>query len=169
HAARIRHVISAALQLLYSAGSAKQRREMSAPGMSPGADPVGIEIVLGRVSPKPAHGRLAVFDLRRKWRLARKTQFDARHGITVAQKTESRTVLLFSATAPSSSLDPKDNRRWAGGLLRTIEVKPKRSTVDALINQISLDRRISDLCRATPRRGRLRCRTAQGNRKDYDG
>ena len=57
---------------------------MSAPGMSPRADSVGIEIVLGRVSPKPSHSRLAVFDLRGERRLARKTQFVARHGVTVA-------------------------------------------------------------------------------------
>ena len=141
---------------------------MSAPGMSPCPDPVGIEIVLGRASPKPSHGRLAVFDLRWERRLARKTQFDARHGVTVAQKPDNRNVLLFSAVAPASSKDPKDNRRWAGDVLRTIQVKPKLSTVDAFINQISLDGRISDLHRATPRQGRLRCCTAQGNRKDYD-
>jgi hypothetical protein len=61
----------------------------------------------------------------------------------------------------------KDNRQWAGGLLRTIEVKRKRSTVDAFINQISLDHRISNLHRATSRRGRFRSRTAQGNCKGY--
>jgi hypothetical protein len=136
--------------------------------MSPGADPVGIEIVLGRVSPKPSQGRLAVFDLRWERRLARKTQLDARHSVTVAQKTESRNVLLFSAVTPASSMDPKNNRRWAGGILRTIQVKRKGSTVDAFVNQISLDRRISDLRRATPRHGRLRYRTDQDNRKDYD-
>jgi hypothetical protein len=136
--------------------------------MTPGADPVRNEIVLGRVSAKPSQGRLAVFDLRWERRLARKTQLDARHSVTVAQETESRNVLLFPAVTPASSMDPKNNRRWTGGILRTIQVKRKGSTVDAFINQISLDRRISDLRRATPRHGRLGCRTAQGNRKDYD-
>ena len=117
---------------------------MSAPGMPPGTDPVGIEIVLGCVSPKPSHIRLTIFDLCGERGLARKTQFDARHGVTVAQKPDNRNVLVFSAGAPGSSIDPKDNRRWAGGLLRTIEVKPKGSTVDAFIDQISLNSRISD-------------------------
>jgi hypothetical protein len=33
-------------------------------GVSPGPDPVGIEIVLGGVSPKPPHGRLAMCEVR---------------------------------------------------------------------------------------------------------
>src|SRR2546423_13444536 len=142
---------------------------MSASGMSPHPDPVCVEIVLGRVSPKPSHGRLTVFDLRGERRLARKTQFDARHRVTVIHETDKRNVLLFSSMAPAWSINPKDNGRWAGGVLRTIEVKPKLSTVDAFINQVPLDGRISDLPRTTPRQGRLRCRTAQGNRKGDDG
>ena len=130
---------------------------MSARGMSPDADSVGIETVLGRVSPKPSHGRLAVFDLRRKRRLARKTQFDARHRVTIVHKTDNRDVLLFSAVAPASSIDPKDNGGWAGGVLRTIEVKPKLSTVDAFINQVPLDYGIG----AVSRHGRLHRRSTQ--------
>src|SRR5438034_10719234 len=71
--------------------------------------------------------------------------------------------------APASTMNPKDNGQPAGGLVRTIEVKRKRSTVDALVNQISLDHRISNLHRATSRPGRLRCRTAQDNPKGYGG
>jgi len=131
------------------------------------ADSVDIEIVIGGVSPKPSHGRIAVFNLCGERRLARKTQFEARHGVTVAAKTNYRNVLLFSAAAPARSMDPKDNRRWAGGVLRTIEIKLKLSTVDAFVNQISVDGRIRNLHRVTPGRGRLRCRSAEGDRNDY--
>ena len=125
--------------------------------MSRRADPVGIEIVLGRVSPKPSHGRLTVFDLRGERCLARKTQFDARHRVTVIHETDKRNVLLFSSMAPAWSINPKDNGRWAGGVLRTIEVKPKVSTVDAFINQVPLDYGIG----AVSRHGRLHRRSTQ--------
>src|SRR6266853_5404269 len=52
--ARILHIIPTSLQLRHPTGGAEQRRQMSTRGHSPNADPVGIEIVLRRVSAKPA-------------------------------------------------------------------------------------------------------------------
>src|SRR5262245_62092365 len=107
---------------------------MSAPGVSHCADSVRIEIVIGRVSPKPSHGRFAVFDLRGERCFARKTQLNAGHGVIVAEKTQNRNVLVLPAVTPTCSMDPKDNRRWAGSVQRTIKIKPKLSAVDAFVN-----------------------------------
>ena len=59
-------------------------------------DPIGIEIVIGGIGPKPADSSLAIFDLCRKRRNVGETVIDARHGVSILHHSNSRTA-LFSA------------------------------------------------------------------------
>src|SRR5438093_10602169 len=138
--ARVLHIIPTPLQLRHPTGRAEQRRQMSTRGHSPNADPVGIEIVLRRVSAKPAHGSFTIFDLRRKRCRAAKAVIDAGHGVSIRHQSNSW-ASLFSASAPASAMDPNDHWRRTRDLLRTIEVEREDCAVDAFIYQISLNRR----------------------------
>src|SRR5206468_6351839 len=64
--ARILHIIAGPLQLRHPARRPEQSRQMSACGVSPNADAVGIEVVGRSVGAKPTHGSLTIFDLQRK-------------------------------------------------------------------------------------------------------
>src|SRR6266481_9237830 len=81
--ARRLHIIPTPLQLRHPAGRAEQSRQMSARGVSPGADVVGIEVVGGGVGAKPAHGSLTIFDLRRKRCSGSTAVIDAGHGVSI--------------------------------------------------------------------------------------
>src|SRR6266487_4739426 len=117
---------------------------MSARGKSPDADPVGIEIVLGGIGAKPADGSLAIFNLRWERCGASKAVIDARYGVTIGHKANSRTS-LFSAPTPASSMKPNDYRHRAGKLLWTIEVEREHFTLDMFVDHVSLERTSRDL------------------------
>ena len=137
---------------------------MSTRGVSPGADAVGIEIVIRRVSAKPAHGSLTIFDLRRKRCSAGEAVIDAGHGVSILHQSYSWTS-LFSALAPASSVDPNNHRQRTRDLFRTIEVEREDCAVDAFIYQISQSRHTGNLRRPTPRHNRLRDLPTQHRRR----
>src|SRR5437899_5661524 len=111
---------------------------MSTRGVSPGADVVRIEVVVGSVGANPTHGSLTIFDLRRKRCSAGEAVIDARHGVSILHQSNSWTS-LFSATAPASTMNPNDHWQRTRDLLWTIEVEGENCAVNAFVNQISLD------------------------------
>src|SRR6266852_6133450 len=140
---------------------------MPARGVPPNADVVRIEIVFGGIGAKPSHGSLAIFDLRRKRRSAGKAVVNARDGVAIIHQSNSRTA-LFSAPAPASAMNPNDHRQRTGEFLGRIEVEREYFAVDALVDQISLDRGIGHLSRATPCHDRLRYLPTQDSRGECD-
>src|SRR5262249_136919 len=134
---------------------------MSTRGHSPNANPVGIQIVLRRVSTKPAHGSFTIFNLRRKRCRAAKAVINAGHGVSIRHQSDSW-VFPFSASAPGAAMDPEDHWRWTRDLLWTKEVEREDCAVDGFVYQIPVNRGIGNLHHSlTQRRAGLRCRSIQ--------
>src|SRR5215831_1813655 len=140
---------------------------MSARRESPDADPIGIEIVLGGIGPKPSDRSFAIFDLRWKRGDGSETIIDASHGVSILHHSNCWTP-LFSAAVPASSMDPNDHRQRTRDLLRKIKIEGENCAIDALINYISLNRTTGNLRRQTPRHTRLRDLPAQHSRSDCE-
>ena len=61
-------------------------------------------------------------------------------------------------------MDPNDHRQRTGKFLGKIKVEREHFAVDALVDQISLNRGIGNLRRPAPRHDRLRCLPTQDSR-----
>src|SRR5436190_11702784 len=107
--ARILHIIPTPLQLRHPTGRAEQSRQMSARGVSPNADVVGIEVIDGSVGAKPTHGSLTIFDLRRKRCSAREAVIDTGYGVSILHQRNSWTS-FFATLVPVPTMDAND--RW---------------------------------------------------------
>src|SRR5439155_14268654 len=160
------HIIPTPLQLRHPTGRAEQRRQMSTRGVSPGADVVRIEVVVGSVGANPTHSSLTIFDLRRKRCSAGEAVIDAGHGVSILHQRNSWTS-LFSTRVPVPTMDANDHWQQTRDLLWTIEVERQSYAVNAFVNQISLDCGVGNLYRPTPRHNRLRRRRTQSRDGEY--
>ena len=79
-------------------------------------------MILGRVGPQPADGRLAIFDLCRKDGVLAQAVIDARHGKVLGGKANGRAIVL-AAGPPCSAVDPHDHRQWLRGFFRQVEIQ----------------------------------------------
>src|SRR5919108_1852287 len=120
--ARILHIIPTSLQLRHPAGRAEQRRQMSTRGVSPDADAVGIEVVVGSVGANPTHGSLTIFDLRRKRCSSGEAVIDAGHGVSILHQRNSWTS-VFSTGVPVPTMNANDHWQQTRDPVWTIEVQ----------------------------------------------
>ncbi len=83
---------------------------MAAGRRAPHADAAGVDAVVRRVGTQPAHGRLAILDLRRVFRLRTEPIADARHRVASRRHRAGR-VLVVGTLFPTAPVNPHDERR----------------------------------------------------------
>jgi hypothetical protein len=92
--------------------------------LAPGGETRGIEAVLRGVRAQPAHGRLAVFDLRREERFGTHPVLDGRYGVAFRGKPGGLTLLSQTVVvAPRSAEDPNYNGKLSLPLARQEQVE----------------------------------------------